>query len=270
MNIIFNQQTIEEISKVLGNETTGSKITIMLENLGLYDELGSKDTKWKRIHNAVINNQNSIHSGKSLIDITEWIMNPVQYMTNQEKQEKYSSVINSLNGLFCFSGLSINDKGKISLAKKVSSHQEAIDKLKSLKKSLEPFNIHQRILAVCRPELLDENYFHLVFEAAKLVLNKVREISALNLDGNKLIDETFDGRNPRLVLNTLRTEDERSEHNALKSLLHFIVYFYRNPKAHNLKVYSLTKEQDAVIALCNISTALILLDKCQLNLSRRD
>lgn len=271
MNVAcFNAQTIEAIARILSEKITGSQITQMFANFQLHDDLGPKATKWKRLFNAAVQKQNAINNGSALCQIIEWIMNPVAHIVSEELRGTYALTLQELNSILAFYGIQVTNSGKIALGAKISSHQEAVRRLTSLKKTLEPFNIHARILAVCRSELLTENYFHLVFEAAKLVANQIREISGLKTDGNTLVNEAFQGKNPRVILNTLQTDDEKSEHNALKSLLHFIVYFYRNPKAHKLKVYSPAKEEDAVIALCNISTALHLLDKCQRNSTLRD
>jgi len=266
---LFNQQTIEEISRILGEETKGYKITTMLGTLQLYDMDKNSglplSTKWKRINAAIIEYQNLHHSGEALIKIAEWIMNPVNYI-NESKN--YPEILENINNVLCFSSFQINDSGKIIPAAKIDSYTEGKNRCKSIKKVLEPFEIHPQILAACRPEILDENYFHLIFESAKLVLNKVQEISQLQSDGNRLIGEAFDGCNPLVIRNTLQTEDEQSEHKGLKALLNSIVCFYRNPKAHSLKVYSPTKELDAVTALISISSALKMLDNCSRNSTR--
>ena len=87
-NCLFNQQTIEQISRILGEETSGPKITVMLGTLQLYDMDKNSgrpaSTKWKRINNSIIDYHNRKHSGEALIKITEWIMNPVNYI-NESK-----------------------------------------------------------------------------------------------------------------------------------------------------------------------------------------
>lgn len=270
--LLFSPQTIEQISRILGEETTNSKISIMLRTLRLKDIAtdGIKPSKWARINDAIVTNQNETQSGRSLIDITEWIMNPVLFMSDPDKRKIYTVILKNLNDIFCYTGLWVNDSGKIASTSKISSHQEALNRCSSLKKSLSILDIHPRVISTCRPELLAENYFHLVFESAKLVLSKIREITDLTLDGNQLIDAAFDGNNPRVIMNTLQTQDEKSDHKGLKALLQFITCFYRNPKAHNLKVYSPDKEADAITALATISLALKLLDKCSRNSARQN
>lgn len=270
--LTFSPQTIEEISRILSEETTNAKISIMLGTLRLKDIVtpNFRPSKWMRINDAVVTNQYETKSGRSLIAITEWIMDPVLFMSDPDKRKSYPVILKNLNDIFCYTGLLLNDSGKISSTLKISSHQEALKRYSSLKKALNILDIHPRVIAACRPELLVENYFHLVFESAKLVLNKIREITDLTLDGNQLIDAAFDGNNPRVIMNTLQTQDEKGEHKGLKTLLQFITFFYRNPKAHNLKVYSPEKESDTITALATISLALKLLDKCSRNSTRQN
>ena len=53
----FTQGQLEELAKVLGDEVTGSKLTLLLEQEHLHDEI-ALSTKWKRIYNAFANYQN--------------------------------------------------------------------------------------------------------------------------------------------------------------------------------------------------------------------
>ena len=120
----------------------------------------------------------------------------------------------------------------------------------------------------CRPEIISENLFHLVFEAAKCVLDELRNISGLNYDGNKLVNECFDGNNPRITLNKLSSDNEKSEHKGLQALLNTLVYLYRNPKAHQLKYFSEDTYLSTLEALIMISKARYALDRCAKNNTR--
>jgi uncharacterized protein (TIGR02391 family) len=75
------------------------------------------------------------------------------------------------------------------------------------------------VLNYCRAELLDENYFHAVFEATKGVAERIRLLSGLNGDGADLVNKAFAGQQPVLALGPLTTESEKSEQKGFANLL---------------------------------------------------
>lgn len=266
--MIFNANTIEQISRVLSGYITGSKITNMLEEFHIRPiDDSEKTTKWVRLYNAIVQNQNNTQKGSALIQTIEYIMEPVNF--HNMSSEEYMKIRNKLNQLLIFAGLSLNENGTVSTVQKASTLLEAQSRTQGLLKALKPFHIHPQILRYCRPELLQENYFHLIFEAAKCVLDELRIISGIDKDGNMLVNECFDGNNPLVVCNRLETTNEKEEHKGLKALLNLIVYWYRNPKAHNVKFFSVDSELDAVTALIIISKARYLLAQCFRNPSRK-
>lgn len=80
-------------------------------------------------------------------------------------------------------------------------------------------------------------------------LEELRNLSDLTTDGNTLVNQCFDGNNPLIVMNKLSTDDEKSEHKGLQTLLNAIVYLYRNPKAHHLKYFCDDTYQSTLEAL---------------------
>lgn len=266
--MFFNANIIEQISRIIAEHVTGSKLTNILENLHIRpSDDYSKDTKWRRINNAIVINQNSTHSGDALIKIVEYIMSPVNF--TDLSPEDYKAVMVELNTVLSFSGLQITEDGKIIVAKKSTTLSDAQSRTQGLLKSLEPFKIHPQLLYYCKPEILSNNYFHLILESSKCLLQELKRISQLQSDGNKLIGECFDGINPLVVFNHFSTDDEKSEHKGLESLLKYIVYCYRNPKAHDPKIFSVDSKQDAISALIIMSKGRYLLDKCSRNPSRK-
>ena len=104
------------------------------------------------------------------------------------------------------------------------------------------------VLQFCRAELLQENYFHAVFEATKSVADKIREKSTLTTDGARLVDEAFGfgaGNRPILAFNSLRTETEISEHRGLMNLIKRLFGTFRSTTAHAPKIKWMIREQDA-------------------------
>lgn len=116
--------------------------------------------------------------------------------------------------------------------------------------------MHGDVLKCCRAELVADNYFHAVFEAAKSVAEKLREKTGLLSDGAVLVDDALGlGKVgiPRLAFNSLRTESERSEHTGLMNLIKGLFGAFRNTTAHAPKIHWQITEQDAVDILTTIS-----------------
>ncbi len=95
--------------------------------------------------------------------------------------------------------------------------------------------IHPEVTKYCRAELIQENYFHAVFEACKGLAQRVREMAEVEGDGAELVDKVFLGPKPILALNTLRTESELSEQKGLGNLMKGCFSALRNPRAHTPK-----------------------------------
>jgi len=66
------------------------------------------------------------------------------------------------------------------------------------------------ILRFCRAELVADNYFHAVLEATRSIADKLRAKSGLT-DGAKLVDAALCGVTPRVRINALMTDSQRSE-----------------------------------------------------------
>lgn len=259
--IYFNtSQQLENLCKALAEFTTGSKITNMLDNLNL-NEIPQQpnDTKWKRLHTAFCNSQNSSKSSAKIIQCIEWIICPQNFINDKNAWTDAKSTINKV---IQFNGLEINDSGKVIQISKPKNYCEAYKRYSSLKNKLDSFNIHPRILSICNQELLSKDYYSLIFESSKLVIKKIQEISDYEFDGINLINKCFDSKNPVIVLNSLSTNQEKNLYFSLKAMLNLIIYMYRNPKAHDLKAYDTSSEKDAIEALILISKALTLLDDC--------
>ena len=113
--------------------------------------------------------------------------------------------------------------------------------------------MHPDVLQFCRAELLHENYFHAVFEAAKSVAQKVRDRTGLTGGGADIVDKAFGLSSPLLAINTLRTETEQSEQKGFANLLKGMFGTFRNVTAHAPKVTWPIPEQDALDLLSLVS-----------------
>ena len=101
-----------------------------------------------------------------------------------------------------------------------------------------------------------------VFEAAKGLAERVRQISGLTTDGGMLFQTAFSKNDPYIFFNAMKTESERSEFTGLKELLDAIFHLVRNPAAHTPKINWKTDEIKALDILTLISFAHKYLDEC--------
>lgn len=130
---------------------------------------------------------------------------------------------------------------------------EAQERAGRLRKELLQRKVHPDVLQFCRAELLHENYFHAVFEAAKSVAQKVRDRTGLTGGGADIVDKAFGLSSPLLAINTLRTETEQSEQKGFANLLKGMFGTFRNVTAHAPKVTWPIPEQDALDLLSLVS-----------------
>jgi uncharacterized protein (TIGR02391 family) len=262
----IDNQCVETISKYLGDIVTGGTITRILAKYNWIDHdtlYGERliSTKWKRINASLIKEMKKAKSPKPLFIMIEEIMNPLNFINEQENWNKNR---NDINFAMSFYGYELTDGGKVIPIKAAKTYSEAVSRSKNLREKLEIHNIHPDILKYCSPELLDENYFHAIFEASKGVFQKIRDLTLSSKDGNTLVNEAFVIKNPALIIqdNRLNTSDEISEYNGLKSLLNAICYLYRNPQAHSPKLYNPLSESDAIAAFIMMSLVYKQLDRC--------
>ena len=66
--------------------------------------------------------------------------------------------------------------------------REAQQRADDLRAELARRDVHPDVLASCRAELLQQNYFHAVLEACMSVSDKVRTLAGETGDGTKLVD----------------------------------------------------------------------------------
>ena len=121
--------------------------------------------------------------------------------------------------------------------------------------------LHPEVLKYCQAEMMMENYFHAVFEAAKGLAQRIRNMSGISYDGARLVDKVFSIDKPLLAMNTLRTETERSEHKGFALLLKGCFSAVRNPLAHEPRILW-EGEDDAADYLSLISLLHRKLDDC--------
>ncbi|MFJ0301947.1 TIGR02391 family protein [Acinetobacter baumannii] len=248
----FNSQHLEAICRVLADTErglTGTQIERLLQEIKVVD-CSPGMTKWKRLFNALAGAQNQYQVGNHLIMFINRTMDPVSY-TRDIATFKWRR--DELNVVLALSGFHVREDGKVIYVNKASTLDAARARAGKMKAALESRGVHEEVLNYCRAELLDENYFHAVFEATKGVAERIRLLSGLKSDGADLVNKAFGGQQPVLALGSLYTDSERSEQKGFANLLIGLFGAVRNPLAHAPKTNWPMSEQDALDILTLIS-----------------
>lgn len=245
----FESEHLTSIAKILADTAeglTGSQIEHMLRECQVPDPTPTM-TKWKRLYNALVEFQNRRQIGNHVVVFINRAMKPVQYTSDPGAFERRRD---QLNAVLSFSGLFIGDDGKIRWAQRATNLDEALERAGRLQSALVNRGVHEDVLHYCRAELLQENYFHAVFEATKSIAAKIRTLSGLTSDGSELAQSSFgqpkDGTPPVLAINDLKTDTDRGEQRGFANLLIGLFGTVRNPLAHNPKVEWPMEERDAL------------------------
>ena len=252
---VFDAQHLTSIAKILADTEdglTGSQIGYLLQDCEIPD-VASDQTKWKRLFNAFVEFQNRRQFGNHVVVFVNKAMNPVQYTSSPQV---FALRRDQLNTVLAFSGLSVGEDGKVRWVRRATGLDEALQRASRLQAALVSRGVHLDVLNFCRAELLQENYFHAVFEAMKSIAVKIRRISGLTSDGAELVNQAFGlGKDfkPILAINSLKSETDKGEQRGFANLLIGLFGTIRNPAAHNPKVEWPMAEQDALDILTTAS-----------------
>ena len=265
----FEETILRKICDILGDTyagLTGSEIGQILQDCGI-DDPSPGATKRHRLFEALSRRQRLDRCGNNVVAFIYAAMHPVRYVGNRELFEDRRF---QLNQVLAFAGYTLGEDGKLRQVKAARTLSEAQERASRLRRELIARNVHPDVLRFCRAELLQDNYFHAVFEAAKSVADKIREKAGLASDGSRLVDEAFGGKEPLLAFNTLQTETDRSEHTGLMNLMKGLSGVFRNTTAHAPKIKWPINEQDALDMLTLASMIHRRLDQAVLTRPRRE
>lgn len=258
--MIFEQPTMEGICRILGGYASGSQITTYLLQSNIDDIDGPQQTKWRRLYSAFVACQNSCQSNQKILDYICLQCAPSRFVDNEEN---FVQLLKKINMQLAFCGLELLQNGKIQNVNKATTISEAQQRAITLKDKLEKRNTHTQIIRYCKAELLQDNYFHAIFEAMKGLLQRIRDISGSDKDGSNLIEYIFSSNNPIVIINNFQTPSEKDEHKGFCNILKGLCGMFRNTEAHEPKIKWVIEEQDALEILGMISYCHRRLDKAQ-------
>ncbi|WP_324726388.1 TIGR02391 family protein [Klebsiella sp. ZJOU C1] len=256
---IFNPDHFESIARELGELVSGSQLDQFFISRGIQDTSGHS-TKWRRIYISLMARQQTDRCGNNVAAFIMLIMSPARHTNNQARFESARQI---LNKVLIFDGLQIGDDGNFRLVNAAKTINESKLRVDTLFKHLQGRDIHPEVLKYCQEELMMENYFHAVFEAAKSIAQRLRDMTGLPLDGVALVEKCFAESSPLVWINPLRTESERSEHKGFALLLKGAFSAIRNPTAHEPKILW-QGEEDAADYITLLSMLHRKLDKAHI------
>lgn len=248
---------IESLARILGECGSGSDISRVLKDRGLVDGSG-ESTKWRRLYWIFLQSQEQYHCANRILDFVQAFLAPARFSGRTDEFEAHRAKV---NGILVFSGLEFGKDGFFHNCVSVTTLDEAERRYQTIRTKFRGRRIHPEVLKYCRAELLQDNYFHAVFEATKGLAQRIRDMSGVQKDGAALVDVVFSVDHPILALNSLRTETERSEHKGFATLLKGCFATVRNPLAHEPKILW-NGEDDAADFLSLISLLHRKLDDC--------
>ena len=228
-------------------------------NNGITYQIGLNKRDW--LYNCFANEVNTKKSFVNIYRFIENTLDPVNF-TSEDKRDKYEFLFLETNKILLLNGLEIQRNGKIIETRKAETLDDVDKRVKSLEQKLNDRNIHDDVKKYCIRDYLRKDYFDAVFEAAKGVAQRVRNITGLETDGGTLFQTAFSVKDPYLYFNLLKTDSEISEFRGLKELLEAIFHLVRNPQAHTPKINWNIEEEKALDVLTLISLAHKYLDEC--------
>lgn len=261
----FDQEKVEAICSVIADTSdglSGKELKHMLDKCCVKYQSEVMPNKRTWLFNSLADEFNINHSilvFKNMIEIT---LNPASY-TSFDKRKQYKFLKDGINRVLLFEGYQVNDNGKI-VKTKIANNLDDIDsRINSRESEFLKKEFHNQVVRYAKNDFCDEHYFEAVFESAKGLSNKIREMTGLNIDGRRLFDKAFSTANPCLVMNKLSTDTEKNEHNGVHMFISSIFLMFRNPQAHELKLEWAVDREKALDALALISYAFKCLEKFQ-------
>jgi len=253
----FPAGQVEGLAKVLGECGTGSDINRILQDRGLSDNSG-ESTKWRRLYWVFMDSQSRHGGGNQVLDFIRAFLTPARFVGRSGEFEQQRQ---ELNAVLAFSGLEYGADGNFRQVSPAATLDDAERRVRTIRSKFRDRPLHPEALKYCRPELMQDNYFHAVFEATKSLAQRLRDMTGVQEDGAVLVDRVFSLKHPLLAMNTLRTESEKSEHKGFATLLKGCFAAIRNPLAHEPKILW-DGEDDAADYLSLISLLHRKLDQC--------
>lgn len=256
----FSEVHLRQIANAVEGAVTHRTLSSIFRDCRLSEQSTCENvqSKAERIVITLRDRQTQDRCGNNVVAFIQAVMNPVCFLI---KEKEFKDILHNLNQILSFLGLQIGEDATIRPVELARNLTEAAERAGRLRKALNDRRVHSDVLKFCREELLQDNYFHAVFEATKSIADKLRALTGLNKDGSELVDKAFGSMPPILAINSLQTESEISEHRGFANLMKGLFGTFRNVTAHAPKIKWPIEEQDALDLLSMASFTHRRLDK---------
>ncbi|UUV16972.1 TIGR02391 family protein [Fusobacteria bacterium ZRK30] len=124
------------------------------------------------------------------------------------------------------------------------------------------FEISKELYSVIEKNYKNENYSGAILDAMHLLTETIRDKTGLEGDGSALIGNAFGGNNPKIQINKLQTDSEKSIQKGIQEIMRGFYSAIRNPRSHD-KLKDTKKETDVIILF--IDYLLETIDKSKLS-----
>ncbi len=271
----LNQQEIQNICGIIADTNRGltkSELKKHLMNCHIEEvddvtlytqdgisQVGLNKRDW--LYNCLVNKINAKKSTDCVFVLIKSIVNPINF-TDETKREKHRFIIEELNKILLLIGYEIINTGAIRETVKAKTLDEVDRRVNSLNQKLYQRSIHYQVRKYCIRDYLRKDYYDAVFEATKGISDRIQKMVEIDVDGVKLYEYVLSTKEPKMVINTLKSQSEINEHRGLKELLIAITHLIRNPAAHTPKINWKMDETLALDVLTLISMAHKYIDEC--------
>ena len=244
----FTESQLRKLAELLAHAYTHRELSDLIRLCGISEQGGNP--KWERVFLALRGRQRIDACGNNVGAFIQAAMDPARFVGNADAFDGFRG---RLNEVLAFNSLHLGEDGKLERVTRATTLTEAQERAGRLRATLLQRKVHYDVLRFCRAELLQDNYFHAVFEATKSVAQKIRDKTGLTGDGADIVDKAFGMKAPMLAINSLKTPTEQSEQTGFANLLKGMFGIFRNTTGHAPKITWRIDEQDALDLLSMVS-----------------
>jgi uncharacterized protein (TIGR02391 family) len=233
---VLSESELLAIAKALADTDeglTGTEIAQLLLSIPMTDPTPTM-TKWKRLFNAFVVRQNHSQNRRAILEFVRRALQPARYT---KEPHRFETMRANMNLALAFCGLAVDATGKLFTTTTAKTLDEATRRADEFRATLLVRGVHADVLRFCRAELVADNYFHAVLEAAKSIFDKVRTKTGFPEDGGQLVDRAFGGDAPKIAINALASESQKSEQRGFANLLKGTYGMFRNTTAHEARLH---------------------------------